>query len=153
MGLHRNLKALALNATKLIVLASFFVFVIVPFSCSLFLNADYRHFKYKNAKYHASFGEACDFILAQHPLGTNKSIVLAGTDPSLPRIISDWHPIRVGLTPNYVCVEVHNGHIGGLSIIWKPQWEPQNQTQTNTWNLCINSGEGPEEIVYVGSRK
>jgi len=134
-------------------LASFLVFIIVPFSCSLFLNADYLHFKYKNAKYHADFAEACDYILAHYPLGTNKVMRLSVTDAPLPRIISDWHPKRVDLTSNYVCIDVHDGHIGGLVIIWKPQWEGQNPTQTNTWNLCINNGEGPEDIVYVENRK
>ena len=153
MGTHRNLKAFALNASKVIVLASFLVFVVVPFSCSLFLNADYLHFKYKNAKYHADFAEACDSILIHHPLGTNKAMEISVTDPSLPRIISDWHPKKVGVAPNYVWIDVHDGHIGGLAIIWKPRWEEQNPTQTNTWNLCINSGEGPEQIVYVGTRK
>jgi hypothetical protein len=123
---------------------------IVPY---LYFNADYLRFKHKNAEYHASFGEACDLILAQHPLGTNRVIELSGTDPSLPTIISDLHPQKIGLAPNKVWIGVHDGHIGGLAIIWEPQWEPQNQTQTNTWNLCITSGEGPEEIVYVGTSK
>jgi hypothetical protein len=149
----RMLPRLALNVTKLFVLASFLAFVVVPFSCSLFLNADYLHFKYRNAKYHASFAEACDLLLTQHPLGTNKVITLSVADPSLPAIISALHPQKIGLAPNKVWIGVHDGHIGGLAIIWEPQWEPQNQTQTNTWNLFITSGEGPEEVVYVGTRK
>jgi hypothetical protein len=144
-----------MRAPRILAAFVFIVALIVAiFTVPYYLaNSSYLGFKHKNAKYHADFAEACSSILAQHPLGTNKVIALSVTDPSLPTIISDLHPLRIELSPNYVWILVHGGHIGGLAIVWKPQWEPQDQTQTNTWTLCINSGEGPEESVYVASRK
>lgn len=114
-----------------IALAVIALFVVALFTVPYYLfNADYLRFKHKNAKYHADFAEACDSILMHHPLGTNKAVELSGTDPSLPRIISDLHPKKVGVAPNKVWIGVHDGHIGGLAIIWEPQWMPEDQKQT-----------------------
>jgi hypothetical protein len=130
------------------------LFVLALFAAPYcFFNADYLRFKYQNAEYHARFGEACDLLLTQHPLGTKEGIMLSGTTTPLPAIISALHPVRIELSSNFVWIGVHEGHIGGLCIIWKPQWVPQDQAQTNTWNLSITSGEGPQEIVYVGNRQ
>lgn len=113
----------------------------------------YIGFKHKSNEYHAEFAEACDSVLAQHPPGTNEAIELSVSDPSLPRIITDLHPLKVVVFPNQVWILVSESHVDGLAVFWEPQWQPQNQTQTNTWNLGISSGEGPPEFVYFGSRK
>jgi hypothetical protein len=99
----------------------------------------YFGFKNKSAKYHADFAEACDFVLAHHPLGTNMFVKLSVTDSSLPQIISDTHPAEIGVGSNIVWVLVSHSHVDGLAVIWKPQDEV----------LTINNGDGPEEIVYV----
>lgn len=112
------------------------------------LTSVYLGFKHKNAKYHAEFAEACDSILSHYPLGTNESIDIPVTDPSLPKIISDLHPASIGLSPNYVWILVSSSHVNGLAVIWKPQ----DEKQTNTWTLSINGGDGPEDIVYVTNR-
>ncbi len=129
------------------------LFVVALFTVPYCLfNADYLKFKHKNAKYHADFAEACNSILMHHPLGTNEAMELSVTDPSLPRIISDLHPKKIGLSHNKVWIGVHDGHIGGLAIIWETLWVPQDQTQTNAWTLSINDGEGQKDTVYVGNR-
>jgi len=102
----------------------------------------YFGFKNESTKYHADFAEACDSILAHHPLGTNKLARISVTDPSLPKIISDTHPAKIGLAPDYVCVLINQSHIDGLAVVWRSQDEV----------LSINDGVGPEEIVYVRHR-
>lgn len=109
----------------------------------------YFGFKNKSAKYHAEFAEACDSVLIHHPLGTTKGIELSVTDSSLPKIITDLHPVRIGVSPNKVWILVNESHIDGLAIIWEPQWQPLNENQTNIWELSINGGDDPEVAVYV----
>lgn len=69
-------------------------------------------------------------------------VKLSVTDPSLPKIISDTHPAEMGVASNFVWVLVNHSHMDGLAVIWKSQ----------DGILSINSGEGPEEIVYVRHR-
>ncbi len=134
--------------------SAFLVFVlsIVSFVTYVRATSVYLGFKQKDAKYHAEFAEACDSILAQHPLGTNKVIELSVSDPSLPRIITDLHPVRMGVSPNKVWILVNESHVDGLAVIWEPEWEPQNPNQTNTWTLSINGGDDPGDTVFVTNR-
>jgi hypothetical protein len=137
--LARNILAFALVV---------FVTVAISFVAYVRHTSVYLGFKHKSAKYHADFAEACDSILAQHPLGTNKDMKLSVTNPSLPKIITDLHPVKIGVSSNKVWILVNESHIDGLAVIW----EPQNENQTNTWALSINGGDGPEDIVYVTNR-
>jgi hypothetical protein len=108
----------------------------------------YLGFKHKSPKYHAEFAKACDSVLAQHPLGTNKDIELSAADPLLPNIITDLHPVRIEVSPDKVWILVNGSHIGGLAVIW----EPQNTNQTKAWALSINGGDDPGETVFVANR-
>jgi hypothetical protein len=132
----------------------FLLFLVVVIGGVVYLrnSSVYLGFKHKSTKYHAEFAEACDSVLAQHPLGTNKDIELSTTDPSLPKIITDLHPVRIGVSPNKVWILVNESHIDGLAVIWEPVWEPQNQNQTNDWALTINGGDDPEVPVFVTNR-
>jgi hypothetical protein len=99
----------------------------------------YLGFKNKSAKYHEDFAEACDLVLAHYPPSTNMFVKLPVTDPSLPKIISDTHPAEMGVGSNIVGVLVHPSHMDGLAVVWKPL----------DGTLSINSGDGPEKIIYV----
>jgi hypothetical protein len=123
-----------------------FVIVVISFVAYTQGTSVYLGFKHKNATYHAEFAEACDSLLALHPLGTNQSIEVPVTDPSLPKIITDLHPVRIGVSPNKVWILVNESHIDGLAVIWEPQ------NQTNTWALSINGGDDPGDIVFVTNR-
>lgn len=67
------------------------------------LTSYYLSFKHKRAKYHADFAKACDSLLINYPLGTNKYVEISAKDSSLPKMISDlhrresgWHATRFG---------------------------------------------------------
>lgn len=109
-------------------------------------------FKHKSVNYHAEFAQACDSILAQHPLGTNQDIELSGSDPSLPKIIRETRPASIGISANHVCVLVKMSHINGLAVNWQPVWESDGPGQTRTWALTITTGEGPEDTVLITNR-
>src|SRR5215469_5810646 len=57
-----------------------FVFLLASVIAYARATSTFLAFKHKSAKYHADFAEACDLILAQHPLGTNEDIELSGSD-------------------------------------------------------------------------
>jgi len=112
------------------------------------LNAKYLGFKHKSISYHADFAKACDSMLAHYSLGTNiMGADISVTDASLPKIVSDVHPVRISISTNHVWILVRGGHVGGLAIIW----EPRDETQTN-WALSITDGEGQNDVVYATSR-
>jgi hypothetical protein len=129
-----------------------FLVIVVCGVAYLRFTSVYLGFKHKSTKYHAEFAEACDAVLAQHPLGTNKDMELSVSDPSLPNIITDLHPVLIRVYPNKVAILVNESHIDGLAVIWEPLWEPQNESQTNTWTLSINGGDDPGDTVYVTNR-
>ncbi|EEF59022.1 hypothetical protein [Pedosphaera parvula] len=120
--------------------------------CLVLLNwlfdSKYSRFKSQNPKYHADFAAACDSILANHPLGTNKYMELSVTDTSLAEIIRNLHPERIKVSTNWVWIWVDSSHTDGLSITW----EPRDESQTNIWNLIIGYGEGKNKVVYVSKR-
>ena len=61
-------------------------------------------FRHRSTSYYVEFTKACDSLLAQHPLGTNKFIELPVTDASLPGIIRNVHPFRIKLAANWVWI-------------------------------------------------
>ncbi len=116
------------------------------------LTSYYLSFKHKRAKYHADFAKACDSLLINYPLGTNKYVEISAKDSSLPKMISDLHPERIRVARNKVWILVHGSHVNGLAVIWEPVWDPMDQNQTNTWALSITSGEGVDDTLYVTNR-
>ena len=124
-----------------------FVLLVLVLCAPIFniANARYLGFKYKSAKYHSKFAEACNSMLAQNTLGTNKALYLSVADASIPKIISDLRPKNITLTSNGVFILVRSGHVGGLAVIWA-----QDEAQTN-WALRISNGEGSQDVVYAPS--
>ena|SRR6185369_4330378 len=106
----------------------------------------YSRFKHRNAEYHAAFAAACDSMLTQFSLATNKFFEFSAADPLVSRIVRDLHPAKIKVSTNWVWILVDGSHSGdGLVVVW----EPQNERQTNMWNLVIGTGEGKTEAVYV----
>jgi len=112
------------------------------------LTRKFVRFEHRNTNYHANFAGACESILGHHPLGTNRFIEISPADASLPRIVRELHPERIKVSTNWVWILVDGSHLDGLNVTW----EPQDDAQTNTWNLVIGNGEGPSKVVYVAKR-
>lgn len=81
----------------------------------------------KDAMYYAEFARACDSLLAQFPIGTNKLLEVSAADVVLPRIIRDWHPRRIQLLPQHVWIQVGETRVNGFGVTWR-----QDDVQTNT---------------------
>ena len=103
---------------------------------------EYFLFRHRSERYYADFATACDVVLEQHPLGTNKFIELHAMDSSIPKIIRDLRPAKIKLAPNWVWI------LHGEGIEFGITWEQQNQTQTNAWTLSATC-ESDIKIVYV----
>jgi hypothetical protein len=116
------------------------------------LTSHYFRFKHKPSRYFAEFGSACDSVLINYPLGTNRSVAVSPGDLRLPKIISDLHPLMIEVSSHRVWVFVNGSHVNGLAIIWEPVWDPTDVGQTNRWILSITNGEGADADVYVTNR-
>lgn len=126
------------------------VVLFVGFVLLLPLLAHPQHFafRHKSAGYYGQFAKACDSLLTQHPVGTNKVLELPVTDASVPNIIRDVHPVRIKLGTNWVWILAWGeSHGNGVGITWAPE----NEAQTNVW-ILRTTVESHTRAVYVASR-
>jgi hypothetical protein len=110
------------------------------------LNPQYFGLRHKSAKYYADYTAACDSVLAAHPLGTNKSIQIPVTDPSLPKIMTDLHPIKIEVSSQRVWMLLGSDSHLGFGLTWDPQWD-----NTNIWVLHTTA-ESEDTVIYSSPR-
>jgi hypothetical protein len=105
-------------------------------------------FRHRSRGYYADFTRACDSLLAQHPVGTNKFVEIPVNDLSIPSIIRQVHPFRIKLATNWVWILAWGeGHADGVGITW----ESQSEGQTNEWAL-LTTVESHTRTIYVATR-
>ena len=113
------------------------------------LNPQYFGLRHKSAKWYADFTAACDSVIASHPLGTNDPIMgiaIPITDPSLPKIITDLHPLKIQVGPQrFWMLLVADSH-AGFGLTWDPKWD-----DTNTWVLHTTA-ESLDTVIYSARR-
>lgn len=124
----------------IVVVAAVVVLVLVIFAP---LRSPYLRLIHKDRAYYERLARGCDTLLVQHPLGTNSTLDVAASDPSLPKVISDLHPTQIMVSTNGVWFMKDRDFGVG--------WRPQDQ-DTNQWALTV-FGEGPFKVVYVEARK
>jgi hypothetical protein len=112
----------------------------------MLLNSEYFGLRHKSAKYYADYTAACDSVLAKHPLGTNESINIPVTDPSLPKIMTDLHPIKIQVRPQCVWILLGSDSHAGFGLTWEPQWN-----NTNIWVLHTTA-ESLDTVIYSSKR-
>ncbi len=110
------------------------------------LNPQYFGLQRKSAKWYAEFTAACDSVLAQHPLGTNETITLSVTDPSLPKIITALHPIMIHVGHDRFWMLLGSYSHAGFGLTWDPQWD-----NTNVWVLHTTA-ESVDTVLYSAMR-
>jgi len=101
-------------------------------------------FRHRSEAYHVEFANACDSLLEQHPLQTNRFIEVSATDPALPKTIRDLQPSKIKVSSNRVWVLSKGGEFGIA-------WEPRNEGKTNVWHL-ITFIESHVRTVFVTKR-
>jgi hypothetical protein len=106
----------------------------------------YIQLQHKSPEYYAELATACDSILAKHPLGTNEVIWIPVTDPSLPAVIKDLHPLKLQVNPRRVWMLLDSDSRAGIGLEWQPKWE-----DTNVWKLDIVA-ESLETVLYSAKR-
>src|ERR1041385_576656 len=62
----------------------------------------YIRLQHKSHEYYVELAAGCDSILVSHPLGTNEVIWIPITDPSLPKVVRDLHPLKLQVNPQRV---------------------------------------------------
>jgi hypothetical protein len=132
-----------------ILIVTVLVFVaFIGIFCSLpnLLNRRYFGLRHKNAKWYANFTEACDSVLAEHPLGTNEAIWIPVTDASVPKIIKDLHPIKLQVNPQRVWMLLGSDSHAGFGLEWHPKWN-----DPNVWVLDTVA-ESMETDIYSANR-
>ncbi|HUE36662.1 MAG TPA: hypothetical protein VMO20_04675 [Candidatus Acidoferrum sp.] len=102
------------------------------------LESPYIRFQKHSQTYYSNLARACNTVLAEHPVGTNKFIEIPVTDPSLPKAITDLHPIRIKVGPQGFWMLLISDSRAGIGVGWGPQWD-----NTNLWVL----GEAAESLV------
>jgi hypothetical protein len=110
------------------------------------LNPQYFGLRHKSAKYYADYTAACDSVLAAHPLGTNESIKIPVADPSLPKIMTDLHPIRIEVSSRRVWMLLGSDSHARFGLTWDAQWD-----NTNIWVLHTTA-ESLDTVIYASKR-
>jgi hypothetical protein len=121
------------------------IMLLGPWPWRLF-NRQYFGWRYKSTKYYADFTAACDSVLAKHPLGRNEFILIPITDPSLPPIITDAHPIKIKISSECFWMLLGSDSHWGYGLTWTPQWE-----HTNVWVL-YTTAESLETVLYTSEK-
>jgi hypothetical protein len=110
------------------------------------LNPQYFGLRHKSAKWYADFTAACDSVIASHPSGTNDYVGVPVTDPSLPKIITDLHPLKIQAGPQrFWMLLVADSH-AGFGLTWDPKWD-----DTNIWVLHTTA-ESLDTVIYSTRR-
>jgi hypothetical protein len=110
------------------------------------LNPQYFGLRHKSAKWYSDFTTACDSVIVTHPLGTNNYITIPVTDPSLPKIITDLHPLKIQVAHQWFWMLLVSDSRAGFGLTWDPKWE-----DTNTWVLHTTA-ESLDTVVYSATR-
>lgn len=110
------------------------------------LNPQYFGLRHKSAKYYADYTSACDALLAKHSLGTNDFISIPATDPSLPKIITDLHPVKIQVRTQGVWLLLGSDSHNGFGLTWEPEYG-----QTNLWVLHTTA-ESLDTVIYRSNR-
>lgn len=137
-----------LRAPRIVLVIGLVGVFIVGFVCFLprLLNPQYFGLRNKSPKYYADFTAACDSIIAAHPLGTNGFIKIPVADPSLPKIVTDLHPIRMNVTSRRVWLLLGSDGHAGFGLAWEPQYG-----HTNVW-ILHTIAEGLDTVIYTAAR-
>jgi hypothetical protein len=106
----------------------------------------YIRLQHKNPEYYVELAAACDSIWAKHPPGTNEAIWISVTDPSLPTVVRDLHPLKLQVNPNRVWMLLDSDSHAGIGLEWQPKWD-----DTNVWKLDIVA-ESFETVLYSAKR-
>ena len=107
----------------------------------LFWPDSYSRFRHRSEAYYVEFAQACDFLIAQHPFGTNRFIEMSPTDATLPQTIRDLRPSKITVSANRVWI-LSKGDQFGIA------WEPVDEAQTNIWVLRTFI-ESDTRTIYV----
>jgi hypothetical protein len=129
------------------------IVIVVPAFIAAFLwflptlhNPQYFGLRHKSARWYADFTAGCDAVLAAHPLGTNEAIWIPVSDPSIPKIIRDLHPLKLQVNPQRVWMLMVSDSHAGFGLEWHPKWEI-----TNVW-ILETVAESLETVVYSATR-
>lgn len=110
------------------------------------LNRQYFGLRHKSTAYYAQLAAACDTVITRHPPGTNKFVEVSVSDPSLPKIITDLHPIRIKVDPQLFWMVLGSESHLGFGLTWDPKWG-----DTNTWVLHTTM-ESEDTVIYSAKR-
>jgi hypothetical protein len=140
-----------MRALRIILFIAAIVACIIAFLWFLpnLLNPQYFGLRHKSAKWYADFTAACDSVIASHPLGTNdaiQGIMIPVTDPSLPKIITDLHPLKIQVGPQRFWMLLVADSRAGFGLTWDPKWD-----DTNIWVLHTTA-ESLDTVIYSARR-
>jgi|SRR5208283_163795 len=136
-----------------LVIAAAMAFVVMALVFGLFwilprtFESHYIQLQHKSREYYTELAAACDSILAKHPMGTNEVISISVTDPSLPAIVRDLHPLKLAVNPQRVWMLLDSNSRAGIGLEWQPKWD-----DTNVWKLDIVA-ESLETVLYSAKRR
>ena len=136
----RALRVIAAVVAVLVCIAAFLWFL------PNLVNPQYFGLRHKSARWYVDFTAACDAILTAHPLGTNDAVWIPITDPSIPKIIRDLHPLKLQVNPERVWMLMVSDSHAGFGLTWDPQWD-----DTNVWVLHTTA-ESLDTVVYSTTR-
>ena len=146
LGTLDHMRALRIILVVAIILACILAFL---WFLPNLLHPQYFGLRHKSAKWYAEFAAACDSVIASHPLGTNESIsrvAISATTPSLPKIITDLHPLKIEVGPHRFWMLLFADSRAGFGLTWDLKGD-----DTNTWVLHTTA-ESLDTVIYSARR-
>jgi hypothetical protein len=110
------------------------------------VNPQYFGLRHKSMKWYEDFTAACDSVIASHPTGTNEFIRVSVTDPSLPKIITDLHPLKIKVSPQKFWMGLVSDSRDGFGLAWNPKWN-----DSGIWVLHTTA-ESLDTVIYSAKR-
>jgi hypothetical protein len=112
----------------------------------MLLHPQYFGLRHKSAKYYAELTTACDSIIAAHSFGTNEFLRISVTDQSLPKIITDLHPLRIEVGRQSAWFLLVAESHSGFGLTWDLQYG-----STNIW-ILHETMESEDTVIYASKR-
>lgn len=108
--------------------------------------AHYTQLQHQSPEYYAGLAAALDSLFPKQPLALNECMWPPLTDPSLPKVLRDLHPLKIQVNAHDVWMAL-DSNSGVHGLVW---WRPQ-EWDTNIWNLEITRGYS-NTVLYSARR-
>jgi len=120
------------------------VLVLGGILCLPYAISPYLRFMDKSSAYYEQVASALESLRQRYPLGTNSTLHIPVSDPSIPQVIRHLHPSEILRFADGAGVRIGVGR-GSFTVSWS---RDEMRTNANIWTLKSNA-EGLRKVIYA----